>query len=135
MTNLSAAPEFVPASTLSPYRFFPRLGMLVLATVVVFLAAIPELLFVPADMQAYLMFTATSGITALVLLGLFALQYRADLRMQWRGHTIGKPLRWGAIAVARVVSGGLLVPVLLHSLTEIVALSADPSFSLMGLYG
>jgi len=241
VTNLSAAPEFAPASTLSPYRFFPRLGMFVLATVVVFLAAIPEVLFVPADMQAYLMFTTTSGLTALVLLGLFALQYRADSRPQWRGHAIGKPLRWGAVgivgtyllfgvavfvlglprevfmaelldglnrwqaaikiaslivlppiaeelffrhymfrlfpyensrawtwiaiivtsavfagmhiqygnwmtivlifacggvfAIARVVSGGLLVPVLLHSLTEIVALSADQSFSLMGLYG
>ncbi|WLH48647.1 CPBP family intramembrane glutamic endopeptidase [Pseudomonas beijingensis] len=241
MTNLSAAPEFAPASTLSPYRFFPRLGMFVLATLIVFLAAMPEVLFVPADMQAYLTFTTTSGITALVLLALFALQYRADSRTQWRGHAIRKPLQWGAIgiigtyllfgvavfvlglprevfmaelldglnswqvaikiaslivlppiaeelffrhymlrlfpyensrawtwiaiivtsaifagmhiqygnwitvvlifacggvfAVARVVSGGLLVPVLLHSLAEVVALTTDKSFSLMGLYG
>ncbi|CAH0197528.1 CPBP family intramembrane glutamic endopeptidase [Pseudomonas brassicacearum] len=241
MTNLSAAPEFAPASTLSRYRFFPRLGMLVLATVIAFLAAMPEILFVPADMQAYLTFTTTSGITALLLLALFALQYRTDLRPQWRGHSISKPLQWGAVgiigvyllfgvaafvlglprevfmaelldglngwqaaikiaslivlppiaeelffrhymfrlfpyensrawtwiavivtsaifagmhiqygnwitvvlifacggvlAVARVASGGLLVPVLLHSLAEIVALTTDKSFSLMGLYG
>ncbi len=241
MTNLSAAPEFAPASTLSPYRFFPRLGMFVLATLIVFLAAMPEVLFVPADMQAYLTFTTTSGITALVLLALFALQYRADSRTQWRGHAIRKPPAVGAIsiigtyllfgvavfvlglprevfmaelldglnswqvaikiaslivlppiteelffrhymlrlfpyensrawtwiaiivtsaifagmhiqygnwitvvlifacggvfAVARVVSGGLLVPVLLHSLAEVVALTTDKSFSLMGLYG
>ncbi len=99
MTNLSAAPEFAPASTLSPYRFFPRLGMFVLATLIVFLAAMPEVLFVPADMQAYLTFTTTSGITALVLLALFALQYRADSRTQWRGHAIRKPLQWGAISI------------------------------------
>lgn len=241
MTNLCTASELASASTLSPYRFFPRLGMFALATLVVFLAAVPELLFVPADMQAYLAFTTTSGITALVLLALFALQYRADARTQWRGHSISTPLRWGALgiigayllfgvaifvlelprevfmaelleglngwqatikiaslivlppiaeelffrhymlrlfpyensrawtwiaiivtsavfasmhiqygnwmtvalifacggvfAVARVVSGGLLVPVLLHSLAEIVALSTDKSFSLMGLYG
>lgn len=241
MTNLSAAPAFAPASTLSPYRFFPRLGMFVLATVIVFLAAMPEVLFVPADMQAYLTFTTTSGITALLLFALFALQYRADLRSQWRGRSIRKPLQWGAMgtigayllfgvavlvlglprevfmaelldrlnnwqatikiaslivlppiaeelffrhymlrlfpyensrawtwvaiivtsaifagmhiqygnwltvvlifacggvfAVARVASGGLLVPVLLHSLAEIVALTTDKSFSLMGLYG
>lgn len=241
MTNFCAAPEFARAATFSPYRFFPRLGMFALATLVVFLAAVPEFLFVPADMQAYLTFTTTSGITALVLLALFALQYRCDARTQWRGHAIGKPLQWGALgvigsyllfgvaifvlglprevfmaelldglnswqatikiaslivlppiaeelffrhymlrlfpyensrtwtwiaiivtsavfasmhiqygnwmtvvlifacggvfAIARVVSGGLLVPVLLHSLAEIVALSTDKSFSLMGLYG
>ncbi|WP_347709607.1 type II CAAX endopeptidase family protein [Pseudomonas sp. OA65] len=241
MTNLSAAPELAPAFTLSPYRFFPRLGMLALATVIAFLAAMPEVLFVPADMQAYLTFTTTSGITALLLLALFALQYRADLRTQWCGRAISKPLQWGAMgiigtyllfgvavfvlglprevfmaelldglnnwqatikivslivlppiaeelffrhymlrlfpyensrawtwiaiivtsaifagmhiqygnwltvvlifacggvfAVARVVSGGLLVPVLLHSLAEIVALTTDKSFSWMGLYG
>lgn len=241
MTNLCAAPEFAPAATLSPYRFFPRLGMFVLATLIVFLAAVPEVLFIPADMQAYLTFTTTSGITALVLLALFALQYRADARTQWRGHYIGTPLRWGALgivgaylffgvatlvlglprevfmaelldglnswqatikiaslivlppiaeelffrhymlrlfpyensrawtwiavivtsaifagmhiqygnwitvvlifacggvlAIARVVSGGLMVPVLLHSLAEMVALTTDKSFSLMGLYG
>ncbi|OAB50905.1 CPBP family intramembrane glutamic endopeptidase [Pseudomonas thivervalensis] len=241
MTNLSAALEFAPASVSAPYRFFPRLGMFVLATLVVFLAAMPEILFVPADMQAYLAFTTTSGITALILLGLFALQHRSDSGTPWRGHSIGKPLQWGAIgivgayllfgvavfvlglprevfmaelldglnrwqtaikiaslivlppiaeelffrhylfrlfpyensrawtwvaiivtsavfagmhiqygnwitvvlifacggvfAIARVVSGGLLVPVLLHSLAEIVALTTDKSFSVMGLYG
>ncbi|MBO1537065.1 CPBP family intramembrane metalloprotease [Pseudomonas sp. OA65] len=215
--------------------------MLALATVIAFLAAMPEVLFVPADMQAYLTFTTTSGITALLLLALFALQYRADLRTQWCGRAISKPLQWGAMgiigtyllfgvavfvlglprevfmaelldglnnwqatikivslivlppiaeelffrhymlrlfpyensrawtwiaiivtsaifagmhiqygnwltvvlifacggvfAVARVVSGGLLVPVLLHSLAEIVALTTDKSFSWMGLYG
>jgi len=240
VTNLSAAPELAPAVTLSPYRFFPRLGMLALATVIAFLAAMPEVLFVPADMQAYLTFTTTSGITALLLLALFGLQYRADLRTQWCGHAISKPLQRGAMgiigtyllfgvavfvlglprevfmaelldglngwqatikivslivlppiaeelffrhymlrlfpyensrawtwiaiivtsaifagmhiqygnwltvmlifacggvfAVARVVSGGLLVPVLLHSLAEIVALTTDKSFSWMGLY-
>lgn len=241
VTNLCAAPEFAPAATLPPYRFFPRLGMFALATLIVFLAAVPELLFVPADMQAYLTFTTTSGITALVLLALFAWQYRTDPRARWRGHAVRKPLQWGAIgtigayllfgvavlvlglprevfmaelldglngwqatikiaslivlppiaeelffrhymlrlfpyensrawtwiaiivtsaifagmhiqygnwitvvlifacggifAIARVVSGGLLVPVLLHSLAEMVALSTDKSFSLMGLYG
>ncbi|WP_041475971.1 CPBP family intramembrane glutamic endopeptidase [Pseudomonas ogarae] len=241
MTNLCAAPGFTPAATLPRYRFFPRLGMFVLATLIVFLAAVPEFLFVPADMQAYLTFTTTSGITALALLALFALQYRSDARTQWRGHAIGKPLQWGAFgvigsyllfgvaiyvlglprevfmaelldglnrwqatikiaslivlppiaeelffrhymlrlfpyensrawtwiavivtsavfasmhiqygnwmtvvlifacggvfAVARVVSGGLLVPVLLHALAEMVALTTDKSFSLMGLYG
>ncbi|KQW41869.1 MULTISPECIES: CPBP family intramembrane glutamic endopeptidase [Pseudomonas] len=241
MTNLCAAPEFASAATLPPYRFFPRLGMFVLATLIVFLAAVPEVLFIPADMQAYLTFTTTSGITALVLLALFVLQYRADARTQWHGHYIRKPLRWGALgivgsylffgvaifvlglprevfmaelldglnhwqatikiaslivlppiaeelffrhymlrlfpyensrawtwiaiivtsaifagmhiqygnwitvalifacggvfAIARVVSGGLLVPVLLHSLAEMVALTTDKSFSLMGLYG
>ena len=39
------------------------------------------------------------------------------------------------LGVARVVSSGLLVPVLLHSLAEVVALTTDKSFSLMGLYG
>lgn len=241
MTNLCAAPEVASASTLPPYRFFPRLGMFVLATLIVFLAAVPEVLFVPTDMQAYLTFTTTAGITALVLLALFAWQYRSDAHAQWRGHCIGKPLKWGALgiigsyllfgvailvlglprevfmaellvglnnwqamvkvaslivlppiaeelffrhymlrlfpyensrawtwiaiivtsavfagmhiqygnwitvalifacggvfAVARVVSGGLLVPVLLHSLAEVVALTTDKSFSLLGLYG
>jgi membrane protease YdiL (CAAX protease family) len=215
--------------------------MFVLATVIVFLAALPELLLVPAEMRAYLSFTTTSGITAVVLLALFAWQYRANVRPHWRGHWVSKPLQWGAIgiigayllcgvaifvsglprevfmaqlldglnswqtaikiasliilppiaeelffrhymlrlfpyensrawtwiaiivtsavfaglhiqygnwltvvlifacgvvfAVARVASGGLLVPVLLHCLAEVVALTTDKTLTLLELYG
>ncbi|MDR6957656.1 membrane protease YdiL (CAAX protease family) [Pseudomonas brassicacearum] len=238
MTNLGAAPAFLPTPIFAGYRFFRRLGMFALATLVFFLGAIPAVLLIPAE--SYLSLAATMGSVALILLALFVWQYRADSRAQLRGHSISKPLRMGALgiigsyalcgiaiaalglpqeafmaeflagltgwqlaikvaslivlppiaeelffrhyllrlfpyenspawkwiaiiatsavfagihiqygnwttvvlifacgcifAIARIASGGLLVPILLHSLAEIVALSSDWSFRLMGLY-
>ena len=239
MTNPSAAPEFIPVPTFESYRFFHRVGMFVLAALLFFLAAIPSVLFLPAEMHSYLSFASTAGIAALLLLALFAWQYRTDAGRQLRGDSIkflkvgalaiiasyllcgvaifvlGQPQeafmaqlltgltgwqgaikiaslilfppiaeelffrhyllrlfpyenspawKWIAIiatsaifagihiqygnwttvvlifacgcifAIARIASGGLLVPILLHSLAEIVALSSDWSFRLMGLY-
>ena len=238
MTNLGAAPQLLPAPTSAGYRFFRRLGMFVLATLVFFLAAIPAVLLIPAE--SYLSLTATMGSVALILLALFVWQYRADSRAQLRGNAISKPLRVGALgiigayalcgvaiaalglpqeafmaeflagltgwqlaikvaslivlppiaeelffrhyllrlfpyensaawkwiaiivtsaifagihiqygnwttvallfacgcvlAIARINSGGLLVPILLHSLAEIIALTTDGAFRLLGLY-
>ncbi|WP_246883115.1 type II CAAX endopeptidase family protein [Pseudomonas sp. Tri1] len=238
MTNLGAAPVLLPASTFADYRFFRRLGMFVLASLVFFLAAIPAVLLIPAE--SYLSFAATMGPIALILLALFAWQYRSDSGAQLRGDAIRNPLRIGAFgiiasyllcgvaivvlglpqeafmaellaglsgwqgaikiaslivfppiaeelyfrhyllrlfpyenspawkwiavivtsaifagihiqygnwttiallfacgcvfAIARINSGGLLVPILLHSLAEIVALTTDGALRLLGLY-
>ncbi|WP_244868142.1 type II CAAX endopeptidase family protein [Pseudomonas sp. Eqa60] len=235
------SPPGVCAPERSTYRFFPRVGLFILATLLYILAGIPGILLVPPQMQTYLIFISTQGLGMLLLLGLFWLQYRQHFSAAWRGRVIRHPLgigaacmvaayvlcgvailmlgspeeafmaellaglngwqtlikiaslmvlppiveelffrhyllrlfpyensqvwKWIAVivsaaifaglhtqygngttmalifasgcifAVARIVSGGLLVPILLHSMAEVLGMSLDTLFRMAGLFG
>nr|WP_256261433.1 type II CAAX endopeptidase family protein [Pseudomonas gingeri] len=238
---MSAPLGLVASPDLSRYRFWPRLGVFVVACLVFFLVPVPGVLFVPKEMQAYLIIALTSGVSGLVLLALFVSQYRSYSGARLRGEHISTPLKAGALrviaayalcgiaiavlglprevfmvellanlttwqtlikiasiivfaplaeelfvrhymlrlfpyensrtwqvvaiivtstvfaalhfqygnittlalifavgcvfAIARIASGGLLVPLLLHALAEVVALTMDWTYSVAGLYG
>ncbi|WP_372242131.1 CPBP family intramembrane glutamic endopeptidase [Pseudomonas sp. Fl4BN1] len=99
MIHPSAIPQQLSAPTPSPYRFLPRLGMFILATLVFFLAAVPGILLIPAQMQAYLVFISMEGLSMLLLLALLLMQYRAGFSAALRGHRVRAPLRIGALCM------------------------------------
>ncbi|WP_446432447.1 CPBP family intramembrane glutamic endopeptidase [Pseudomonas sp. 1152_12] len=114
MTHVLAPSEstLLPASP-SEFRFFRRLGMFVLAALIMLLAPIPGLLLVPPAMQSYLMFVTSLGVIGLLLCGLFVVQHRHNLAATFYGHHIRKTLRLGVIAlIAAYALFGLLATAL-----------------------
>lgn len=241
MTSLPLPPPANPITTDIPYRFWPRLGLFVLATVLFILSQGAGVMLLSPEKFKYLVFAATNGAAAFALAVLFLVHYRRQARSMFVGSILAKPLAIGAVAViaayglcglaisvlqlpqenfmaqllagiagwqlvikiasvivlppiaeelffrhyvlrlfpyqkstawkwiaviitsasfaaihiqygnwstvvlifavscifavARIVSGGLLVPILLHMLAEVVGLSSDWMFTQLGLYG
>lgn len=98
----------------STYRFFPRLGLFILAALMFFLAGIPGILLVPAEMQNHLMIVISSGSAALVLSILFVIQYRSDPAAMLRGRTFSQPLKVGALALIALYALFGIVIAFLH---------------------
>ncbi|SEB77343.1 hypothetical protein SAMN05216178_2203 [Pseudomonas saponiphila] len=98
MTHLFSPPG-VCAPERSTYRFFPRVGLFILATLLYILSGVPGILLMPTVMQSYLVFVIISGAAALSLSILFAIQYRSGLAAQLRGRTFIQPLKMGALSL------------------------------------